>query len=271
MPELPEVRTVAYHLNKNISGLTLNKIDIKLDKLVKNISSEKFSKKMKNLKLLKVENEGKWIVFRFENDNNLIVHLRLEGKFRTKHVEGINPKHDHAIFHFNNGTKLYFNDTRQFGTFHLLGKDYKNEKPLSNMGSELDEINIDEFHKKISGRKIPIKTLLLDQNLLIGLGNIYVNEVLWWCKVNPSTPSNEISKSLLKKIINKSHEIMERAYEMGGSSIATYSSLDGIEGEYQHELKVHLRQGQKCTRCKNLIEKYKVNGRGTYWCPKCQK
>ena len=113
--------------------------------------------------------------------------------------------------------------------------------------------------------------MLLDQNLLIGLGNIYVNEVLWWCKVNPSTPSNEISKSLLKKIINKSHEIMEKAYEMGGSSIATYSSLDGIEGEYQHELKVHLRQGQKCTRCKNLIEKYKVNGRGTYWCPKCQK
>lgn len=271
MPELPEVRTVSKHLNQRIKGLEILDVDIKLEKIIKEITPEDFKNKLINKRIVKVDNEGKWIIIHVEDDNNILVHLRLEGKFRTGDVEGIKTKHDHVIFHLSNNVKLYFNDTRQFGTFHLKGKNYLSEKPLSNLGQQLNGINIDEFYNKLSKKRIPIKSTMLDQTFVIGLGNIYINEALWWSKINPETPTNKISKSKLKTLIEYSYKIMEESYKQGGSSIATYSSLDGIKGTYQNELKVHGKNKEKCTKCNDAIIKIKVGGRGTYLCPTCQK
>ena len=271
MPELPEVKTVSYHLNKTLANKRVKNVEVRLEKILKGISKKNFVSELKDKKLLKVHNEGKWIVFDFEDDIHVIVHLRLEGKFRTEHVEGIKEQHDHIIINFEGGIPLKFNDTRQFGTFHLIKGDYKNVKPISNLGSMIEDINIDEFYKRISGRKIAIKTLMLDQTLLIGLGNIYINEALWYAKINPARPANQVSKSELESLLKYSKSIMDKSYELGGSSIATYSSLNGIKGNYQKLLKVHMKQNNPCERCDTPIEKNKVNGRGTYFCPKCQK
>lgn len=270
MPELPEVRTVSKHLNKRIKGMEVKNVEINLDKMIKDVSSPEFKKRLKGQKVIKVDNEGKWIVIHFSNDNNVIVHLRLEGKFRTNHVEGINPKHDHVVFEFTNGTKLYFNDTRQFGTFHLKGKDYLNEKPLSKLGKDLKGLDAKWLHQKLSNKRIPIKSAMLDQEIVIGLGNIYINEVLWFVKLDPNTPSNKVPLSKLKEIIDVSYDVMETSYKLGGSSIATYSSLDGIKGSYQNKLEVHGKDGKPCSRCGDTISKMKVGGRGTYYCPTCQ-
>ena len=271
MPELPEVRTVVKHMSKRLKGLEVKSIDVRLDKILKGISKTEFEKTLINKKIIDVDNKGKWIIIHFEDNNNVIVHLRLEGKFRTNHVDGINKKHDHIIFEFKDNSKLYFNDTRQFGTFHLLGDNYLNEKPISKLGRELEDLDLEWLFKKMSKKRIPIKSSMLDQEIVIGLGNIYVNEALWKVKLNPKTQSNQVSKYKLKELIKESYEIMEDSYRLGGSSIATYSSLDGIKGKYQEKLEVHGKVKKPCSRCEKPIMKIKVGGRGTYYCTNCQK
>ena len=271
MPELPEVRTVCFHLNNRIKDLTVKRVDVRLEKILKGVSKEDFETTLVNKKVLSVTNRGKWIIIHFEDDNNVIVHLRLEGKFRTKDDPNVNPKHDHVIFEFTDGTHLYFNDTRQFGTFHLMGKDFKLKPPVAKLGYKLNEVDIDALFNKLKRKTIPIKSTLLDQELLIGLGNIYVNEVLWKTQVDPSTKTNAITKEKLQELIKVSHEVMEHSFELGGSTIKSYSSLDGVQGSYQNELVVHMREKEDCPRCNNPIQKMKVGGRGTYWCPTCQK
>ena len=271
MPELPEVITVSKHLSKRVSGLKIKSVDVNLDKIIKEPSVKEFKKELIGKTVIKVKNIGKWIVFDLNDNLHLIVHLRLEGKFRTGEVGGINPKHDHVIIHFDNGINLFFNDTRQFGTFHLLGKNYLDVKPLKDLGQYLYDINIDELYKRFKRKSIPIKTAMLDQTIVIGLGNIYINEALWKAKINPETPTNQLTKQKLQELTIISDEIMKESEKLGGSSIATYSSLDGVKGKYQDKLIVHGKNGNKCPRCYSIIEKIKVNGRGTYYCPKCQK
>lgn len=271
MPELPEVRTVSKHLNNRIKNLIVSDVIITLDKIIKDISPSDFKNKILGEKIISVSNEGKWIVIHLTNEQNIIVHLRLEGKFRTQSDPNIKTEHDHITLVFNDGTKLYFNDTRQFGTFHLRGSNYRLVPPISNLGMDFNCIKPEWLHEKLSRKKIPIKSSLLDQTLVVGLGNIYVNEVLWFCQINPNKPSNEINLKQVKQIIHFSHKILEEAYLDGGSSIQTYSSLDGLKGTYQEKLEVHMREGSLCSRCKSHIIKTKVNGRGTYWCPFCQK
>ena len=270
MPELPEVRTVSKHLNNKLKGLTIKSIDVRLSKMLKDIDINEFIKRTVNKKIISITNEGKWILFNLEGDEHIIVHLRLEGKFRTIDDPHINPKHDHVIIEFNNGVKLFFNDTRQFGTFHLKGSEYKDVKPLVDLGKSFKDLSPEWLHQKLSNKRIPIKSALLDQTIVIGLGNIYVNEVLWECKIDPTIPSNQIALKQIKEIIKWSHDIMEESYIDGGSSIQTYSSLDGKKGTYQNKLKVHMKEKEKCPKCATSIIKIKVGGRGTYLCPKCQ-
>ena len=271
MPELPEVITVTKHMNNLIKGKIIKYVQINLPKMIKGISSSEFIMQVQGAKIISVFNEGKWIIIKLNNSKYIINHLRLEGKFRTEEIKGVDPKHDHVVFTFNDETKLMFNDTRQFGTFHLKGNDYKSQKPISALGKSFDELSTKWLKERLMNKRIAIKTTMLDQTIAVGLGNIYINEVLWKIKLNPNTPANELTDKQYKKLIDTSKDILDKATQMGGSSIATYSSLNGVKGEYQNELKVHGKKGDPCYRCGVKIEKEKVNGRGTYFCPSCQK
>lgn len=271
MPELPEVRTVANTLNKVIRNKTIKKVDVFCHKIIKEINVKEFQTKIEGNKIIDVKNIGKWIIVNLNNGYSFIVHLRLEGKFRTT-LEGANNKHDHIIFTFQNDSKLYFNDTRKFGTFHLRKtSEIKELTPISNLANEPQNTDINWLFNKLQKKSIPIKSSMLDQGLVVGLGNIYINEVLWKEKINPITPSNKITKIQLKKLLKTSFNIMEKSYTLGGTTFRTYSSLNNKEGLYQNFLMIHNKESELCSECKNPIKKIKVGGRGTYFCPKCQK
>ena len=270
MPELPEVRTVVKALNSVLENKIIADVTVIKEKMIKDISANDFITKLKNKKILKVSNFGKFIVFFLEDDLVMLSHLRMEGKYHM--TEWDNPKHDHVVFTFKDNTKLYYNDTRQFGTFHLKNlSNYLITKPLSEMGPIPSEADYLKIYDQVKNKKAPIKSTLLDQSILSGLGNIYVDEVLWDVKIHPETPSNKITKEQIKQIIISSSVILEKATLAGGSTIRSYASFDNTEGDYQNQLKVHMQVNKECFRCKEKIIKIRVGGRGTYLCPKEQK
>lgn len=269
MPELPEVRTVCKALEKTLKNKVIKSIQVKKEKLIKDVSAKEFENTLVNKRILSIDNKGKFIVFHLSDDTIMLSHLRMEGKYHFEEWE--NSKHDHVEFTFSDNTKLYYNDTRQFGSFHLrTTKNYLTVKPLSEMGPEPLEANIEDIYEKLQHKKTPIKTSLLDQTLLSGLGNIYVDEVLWSAKIHPMTASNKVTKNKLKEILNFAAQILEAATKAGGTTIRSYTSIDTTNGGYQDFLNVHTKAGSACPRCKTKIEKIKVNGRGTYYCPKEQ-
>jgi len=270
MPELPEVEVVVKILKSKLINKKIIDVFVNNDKLLKNSSKLSFVKKIKNKTILNFNRIGKYIIFILNDDNSLISHLRMEGKYRIEKNKYIFRKHDHIIFELENNQYLIYNDTRAFGTFHLSTYDYKNEDYISKLGFEPIDINPENLFKIFKKRKTSIKNVLLDQTIISGLGNIYVNEVLFIAKIDPEKPANEISILETKKIVDESIKIFSKSIENGGSSISTYSSVNDKKGSFSKYLLVHNRLNKKCKICKSIIKKKKIGGRGTYYCEVCQ-
>lgn len=271
MPELPEVKTVVKHLNNHIINQTIIDVIINKPKLIKEIDGKKFKEMVINKKIKNIENYGKFIVFGFNDDLIMLSHLRMEGKYRIENSFNNIQTHDYIIFKLANKNYLIYNDSRQFGTFHLRNKDnYKKTNPLVKVAPEPHQIYIDDVYKKIQKKRISIKSALLDQTIMAGLGNIYVNEVLWKVKINPEKKTQLITLDELTHIINTSICILDQATALGGTTIKSFISFDKNVGQYQQFLQVHNKFNQPCARCQTLISKKSVGGRGTYYCPKCQ-
>ena len=198
----------------------------------------------------------------------------MEGKYFVKdHSEPIE-KHEHIIFEFTDNTDLRYADVRKFGRMHLVKKeDINNYEPVSKQGIEPidDKLTGKYIYEHFQNKKIPIKTLLLDQTIIAGLGNIYADEVAFASKVNPLKLGENITLKECERIKEASKEIITKAIENGGTTIRSYTSSLGVTGNYQNYLKVHTKAGEKCPNCKTIILKEKVGGRSTYYCPKCQK
>ena len=270
MPELPEVRTVASFLNNDLKQKTILKIKVNIPKMIKEIDQQTFIKKLEKQTINKVDNYGKFLVFHLSNQIVMLCHLRMEGKYRFEKERNIG-FHDDVIFTLEDGF-LVFSDTRKFATFHIRDEhSYLSELPLVKLGPEPGKADLNEIFTKIHNRKIAIKTLLLDQTLIRGLGNIYVDEVLFDQKIHPLTPSNLITKAQVKNLLKASQRILDHSTKEKGSSIRTYLAYNSITGNYQNFLKVHTKWKMPCFTCQTKIKKIKVNGRGTYYCPKCQK
>lgn len=273
MPELPEVETV----RKTLSTLILNKeirdIDIFYSKIIRNIEPTEFIKKLTGKKIDSIDRYGKYLIFNLD-DLSLISHLRMEGKYFIKNADQPKEKHEHIIFYFTDGETLRYHDTRKFGTMDLVNKStvFKNS-PVTKLGPEPfeKEMTVSYLMKKLSKKTIAIKSSLLDQTIMTGLGNIYVDEVLFLTKLHPETKSNSITKQQAKKIIENSKKVLNKAIKLGGTTIRSYTSSLGVTGRFQNELNVHTKQGEPCPICQTTIDKIKVNGRGTYYCKKCQK
>jgi formamidopyrimidine-DNA glycosylase len=272
MPELPEVRVVSKSLSDKVKKKVIKSIEIYRPKMIKDIDSKEFKKTLIGQEIKDVTNYGKFIIFNFKSGLIMLSHLRMEGKyFFYKNLTNKN-KHDHIVFEFTDGTFLHYQDTRVFGTFHLkTTKNYLTTKPLMRMGPEPSKINFEIFKEKILKRKTTIKTVLLDQTTMAGLGNIYVDEVLFASKINPTRGAFSMTNQDLKNILKYSISIMDKSTTLGGSSISSYTSLNKQEGQYQNFLKVHTKKNSPCPNCKTTILKIKVNGRGTYYCSDCQK
>lgn len=274
MPELPEVETVKEALNQTVKGQTIKEIELRYEPMVKNMSADEFKEKLINQTIQAVSRRGKYLVFHFD-DYQLLSHLRMEGKyFYVDSDFELNP-HVHVIFTLENGKRLLYQDTRKFGTYHLYDKaiDLETTAPFQVLGLEpfATEFTPSYVKEKIQNKKKPIKSLLLDQTVVCGLGNIYVDEVLYRARLHPLTSSSELTDKDIANVVKYTVEVLARAIELGGTTIRTFRSSHGVSGTFQNELLVHQRKGENCYECHTPIEKIKVGGRGTYFCPTCQK
>lgn len=272
MPEMPEVYTVKEQLKKIFINQTIKSFSILDSCFAKNFDYLKANELLKNEKILDIRNKGKYIFFILTNEKVLISHLGMTGKYYYNFTP---LKHNWAIFTFANNDQLIYNDYRKFGTFHFSNlNDLNKLKVINKLGIEpknVDLNSIDFLYQKMLKIKKPIKTLLLDQSFLLGIGNIYADETLFVCGIHPLTPANFLSKDQLKEIILNSRNIMNNSILQGGSSVNSYGSLNNKQGNYQNFLKMYNKQNLPCSRCNTIILKIFVNGRSSCFCPKCQK
>ena len=273
MPELPEVETVKNTLKLRLVGRQIKGVNILWDNIIAYPSKEEFINEIKNKIIIDIKRRGKFLMFDLD-DYYLLSHLRMEGKyFFKKHGDEIN-KHEHIIFDLDNDEELRYMDTRKFGKmYHIKKENINNTGPLKDLGLEPwdDNLTSEYLLNKYKNKRLPIKTVLLDQGIIVGIGNIYADEILFLTKINPLKKCNLLNKEECEKIIKYTREVLEKAIKLGGTTIRTYSSVDGVHGLFQNELLVHGKDKDACPECNNKIEKIRVGGRGTYYCPKCQK
>lgn len=273
MPELPEVETVKESLKIRLIGRKIKNVNVIYDNIIAYPKVEDFIKNIKNQTINDMKRRGKFILFDLD-DYYLLSHLRMEGKYFFKSSNDEILKHEHIIFTLDNGEELRYMDTRKFGKMYLIKKeDIDKVGPLKELGLEPwdNNLNSDYLLDKYKSKRLPIKSVLLDQSIIVGIGNIYADEILFLCKINPLKKCNDINKKEAFNIIKYTKYVLEEAIKKGGTTIRTYSSVNGVHGLFQNELLVHGKDKAKCPICNSDILKIRVGGRGTYYCPKCQK
>ena len=272
MPELPEVETVKNVLVPIVAGQKITKIDV-LRKTTIVGDDKVFVSSLVGEKFLSISRKGKFLIFHLTNEKVIISHLRMEGKYYEFLENEPDSKYARVVFHFDNGHKLCYDDSRCFGIMILSNEsNYLEEKEIAKLGPEPFEINDVSFLLKATkNKKLPIKTTLLDQSLMTGLGNIYVDEVLYASKIHPLTPANKISKKQWELIVDNAKKILNIAIEMGGSTIKSYHPGKDIDGNFQTRIKIYGKGGETCPTCGHTYRFIKVNGRGTTFCPVCQQ
>ncbi len=267
MPELPEVETVRRMLTDTVVGKEIERIEVYYEKIIDGDEVE-FSRRLSGQTVTSIDRKGKFLIFILTKDA-FISHLRMEGKYELVASDEPRAKHEHVSFFFTDGTRLRYLDVRKFGRLKLTDKaDYLREPSLMKLGPEPWDMDLEYFYQRLHKSEKPIKSLLLDQSVIAGLGNIYVNEVCFQAEVNPKTPGKKLSKKKVKGILEISKAILTEAIYYKGTTIHTFSS-NGKSGGYQEHLLVHGRK--LCPKCGQEIIKEAVGGRGTYYCSRCQK
>lgn len=289
MPELPEVETIKLELNELIKGKIISSVEVNLAKEVKTPLAV-FKHKVKRAKIKAVQRRAKMLLVEIvsrgqQKSEWLVFHLKMTGQIIYQGKQGklaggghpINQnladlpnKYSHVIFNLNDGSHIFFNDTRQFGWVKLV-----NEQELKKMeeklGPEPLEINWREFSALIKGRKTAIKPLLMEQKVLAGVGNIYAQEACWCAKVSPLRRANSLSEKEIKELFDCLKKILRLAIEKRGTTAANYVDAFGRQGSMWPYLKVYGRAGEKCLRCGKKLKQIKQAQRSTVYCAGCQK
>ena len=289
MPELPEVEVVKRSLINKTQNLIVKAVKINDGRLRYKIDRDKI-KKIVGLKFKKISRRSKYLLFYFNKDIVMLVHLGMTGKFffvnrkRTKYKtsfyydinENKDKKHDRIIFELSNNQKLIYNDIRKFGFIKFYNQaNLEQNIHLKHLGPEplSSEFNIGYFKNYIEGKQRVVKNILMDQRFISGLGNIYVNEILFFSGVKPSKKIKKLSDLEIQKIIKFSKKIISKAIILGGSSIKDFSSGSGKKGSFQQHFSVYGKKDENCSKVKCLgkIKKIVIANRASFFCNKCQK
>lgn len=273
MPELPEVETVRRTLKQIALEKRIEAIEVSWEKIIKvPVTVEDFKLQLVGQKLTDIRRKGKFLLFDFE-DYVMVSHLRMEGRYGIFDKEEPKSKHTHVIFYFEDGTQLRYSDVRKFGTMHVFKKGQElSGKPLSLLGPDPFEASFDFslFFDKITKSTRSIKSILLDQSVIAGLGNIYVDETLFKAGVHPARKGITITEIEAERIQQYATETLQEAIKQGGTTIRSYVNSQGEIGMFQQELFVYGQEAEPCKSCGHLISKIKLGGRGTHFCSKCQ-
>ena len=272
MPELPEVETVRRGLLKIAAGRKINGIDVHYGKTITN-DVEQFRQSLIGQTIETVDRRGKYLLFRFSNHLTMVSHLRMEGSYYTQPVDAPIDKHTHVVFKFTDGTELCYRDTRKFGRMTLVKTgDEMTVGGLKTIGPEptAADFKIDYFKRILQRSRGKIKPFLLNQRHVAGLGNIYVDEVLWQSKIHPLSSAKSIPADKIVDLYHNINHTITVATKERGTTVHTYLDANGDIGGYQSMLQVYGHAGEECNNCGTILEKIKVNGRGTTFCPHCQ-
>ncbi|MEK4999075.1 DNA-formamidopyrimidine glycosylase [Paenibacillus sp. FSL H7-0918] len=274
MPELPEVETVKRTLNELVNGKQIENVTVRLARIIQRPDDiQAFAHLLAGHSIVKVERRGKFL--RIVLDGLVLVsHLRMEGRYGLFSNDDPLDKHTHVIFHFTDGTELRYTDVRQFGTMHLfqMGEDLQ-LPPLNKLGQEPLEPSFtpERFKQIVSAKSTKIKSLLLNQEYIVGIGNIYVDESLHRAGIHPEDSAKALTDNQLDKLHHAIVSTLAEAVNAGGSSVKSYVNGQGESGTYQQQLLIYGRKDQPCSNCGTMIEKTVVGGRGTHYCPNCQR
>ena len=270
MPELPEVETVKRVLENIVIGRTITKIDILRQSSVPG-DKDLFVNSLTGKKFLSMSRFGKFLIFHLSDNEVIISHLRMEGKYYELDEQEENTKYSRVILHLDNGHKLCYDDSRCFGYLRLSDEgSYTKDKEIAKLGPEPWDADISKIMKQVKRMSLPIKSALLSQELMTGLGNIYVDETLYACKIHPLTPANKVTQAQWKVIKEEASRILKEAIVSGGSTIKSYHPGKDIDGNFQSQLLAYGKKDEKCPRCGSIFRFIKVGGRGTTYCPNCQ-
>ena len=251
-----------------LTGRTLEQVEIRDGRLTRPFDPELVAAELRGERVAAVERRGKYLLLRFDTGRTLVVHLRMTGSFR-----GDETPHTRAVIILDDATRIVYRDVRRFGTWLLLEPGELDSYLDAKLGAEPlgRGFGPRALAAALEGRRAPIKAALLDQRTVAGLGNIYVDEALWRAQIHPLKPARELDDGEVRAI----HRAIRAALRMGiarqGATLRDYAQPDGRRGTMQHEFKVYGRGGEPCDRCGTLIEKTRAGGRGTWYCPACQK
>jgi formamidopyrimidine-DNA glycosylase len=274
MPEMPEVETIRRTLSGKVEGRKIARVDIGLSRLIKWPTAAEFQAMITEREIVRLDRRGKYLLFYLDNQLVLIIHLRMTGRIYYVTPDTAFDKFTHIVFRFDNGDALVYADTRTLGTLYLMPQ---NElwriAGLATMGPEplSDEFTQEYFADMLSKRQATIKSILLNQKLIGGLGNIYVDEALAIAGIDPERRANSINKTEVKYLFQAVNQVIADGIAHGGTTFRDYRDGRGQSGSHQHHLQVYGRANQPCQRCGAIIARKEVAGRGTHYCPNCQK
>ena len=275
MPELPEVQTVVNDLKAaHIEGAVIKDAKVFWSRTISEPSSKTFCYRIRGKKIKAIRRRGKFIVFDFKNGDNMLMHLRMSGRLHLVAQDLPRQKHEHVIITFKDGKQLRFHDTRKFGRIYLTSDA---GKILDRLGPEPLEagFTLKHFARRLGSRKRLLKPLLLDQNFIAGLGNIYVDEALWEAKTHPCRIAASLSKAEIRALHRAIPRVLKRGLKNLGTSLGTgktnFYSIAKHQGRNRDELNVFRRTDLPCPRCQTKIQKIVVGQRSTHICPNCQK
>ena len=273
MPELPEVETVRRTLGKLVAGRTIEQVTVRLPRIIQRIEPEAFCLELAGQTIREIGRRGKFLRFVLD-DWTLVSHLRMEGRYGLHDAGDPLEPHTHVIFRFADGKELRYRDVRQFGTMELFRRGEEFAKPpLVKLGLEpLDPaFTVKALKAAMAKSTAKIKPLLLDQTKVAGIGNIYADEALYRARIHPERTADSLTGPEWKRLHAAIVETLTEAVSSGGSSVKSYVNGQGEMGMFQQQLNAYGRKNEPCPRCGRPIVKTVVGGRGTHFCPRCQK
>ncbi len=290
MPELPEVQTTVRGLNSKVLKRTFIDAWSDWEKIVKKPENFKiFRKELKGKKIIKIWRRAKNIIFDLSQGYSLLVHQKMTGHLMVGKWKQINNKWQpvkkgpleekintflHVIFFLENGEMIALSDVRKFAKIELWKtEDLLNSKEFNKLGPEpLDKsFTFEKFKEVLKGKKGKIKQVLMDPEVIAGIGNIYSNEALWWAKINPQKSTLKLNPKELKLLYDSVRKVLLAGVRLGGESFSDYRNVEGKKGHFDDERKVYKKEKEKCSRCSTQIKRLKFGGRSAFFCPKCQK
>lgn len=266
MPELPEVETVKRELEKVILGKKVKEVCIHHPSVIREPTPAKFKKGLEGAIFKNALRKAKVLILELSNGKSLVIHLKMTGQL----IYPGDGKKSRVTFKLSNGKNLDFNDQRLFAELRLLDH-WKDLKFIQSLGPEPFDMSPEKFKEMLSMKKTKIKPLLMDQTFISGVGNLYAAEALFRARINPERPASSLSAKEKESLLKEIKDTLTEAIKYKGSSVDQYVQLTGEQGDYVKHHKVYDREGKPCLVCKMPIKKISLGGRGTYFCPKCQK